>query len=111
MVAGKGDPQSLRAEEMTDSMANLGDQLWRHSEEGKTAAIRLVALKYTTKCASKAKCTKRATILIEGRDRIGHPIWHRELCDEHAKPLIARARGLGIETYWHGDPPNERNAR
>jgi hypothetical protein len=86
-------------------MANLGEQLWQHPDDGKTAAIRLVAIKFTAQCASRSKCTKRATILIEGRDPIGHPIWHRELCDEHARPIIARARGLSIETYWHGGPP------
>jgi hypothetical protein len=43
--------------------------------------------------------------LIEGRDPIGYPIWHRELCDDHARLLIARARERGVEVYWHGDPP------
>jgi len=52
-----------------------------------------VTIKFTAKCASRSKCTRRATILLEGRDPIGHPIWHRELCDEHARPLITRARG------------------
>jgi hypothetical protein len=89
-------------------MPDLGSELWKHRDEGKTAALRLVTLKFTTKCASKVKCTKRATILIKGRDRIGHPIWHRELCDAHAKPIIARARGLGITLNWHDDPPDER---
>jgi hypothetical protein len=86
-------------------MANLGEQLWKHADDGKTAAIRLVTIKFTAQCASRSKCKRRAKILLEGRDPIGHPIWHRELCDAHAKPLIARARARGIEVYWHGDPP------
>jgi len=105
MVAGKGGPQSLRAEEMTDSMANLGEQLWRDSEDGKTAAIRLVALKYTARCESKVTCSQRATVGVECRDRIGHPIWRKDFCDEHARPLIARAKAIGISTYWHGERP------
>jgi hypothetical protein len=80
-------------------MPNLGDDLWRHSEEGKTAAIRLVTLKYTAKCESKAKCSQRATVGVECRDKIGHPIWRKDFCDEHAKPLIVRARGRGVEVY------------
>ena len=92
-------------------MADLGSELWRHSEEARTAAIRLVTLKYTAQCESKSKCSKRATIGVECRDRIGHPIWHRELCDDHARPLIARARGRGIETYWHGDPSTWRKGQ
>ncbi len=28
-------------------MTNLGAQLWQHPDDGKTAAIRLVTLKYT----------------------------------------------------------------
>ena len=86
-------------------MADLGAELWKHPDGGRTAAIRLVTIKLTARCASKAKCDRRATILIEGRDSIGHPIWHSELCDEHATPLIARARGRGIEPYWHGERP------
>jgi hypothetical protein len=82
-------------------IANLGKQLWQHPDDGKTAAIRLVAISFTARCASKALCSKRATILLEGRDRIGHPIWHRELCDAHTKPLIARAQALSVQIYWH----------
>ena len=85
-------------------MADLGAKLWQ-AEDAKTAAIRLVALKYTTRCESKAKCSKRATVGVECRDKIGHPIWRKDFCDEHAGPLFAKARGLGIETYWHGEPP------
>jgi hypothetical protein len=92
-------------------MADLGSELWQNPDDGKTAALQLVAISFTAGCASKALCSKRATILLEGRDRIGHPIWHRELCDEHARPIIARARGLGIETYWHGEPPVNAQGR
>jgi hypothetical protein len=107
MVAGKGYPQSLRAEEMTDSMANLGEQLWRHSDQNKTATIRLVTLKYTVQCESNLKCNRRATVGVECRDKIGHPIWRKDFCDEHANPLVARAKARGIEVHWHGDPPGQ----
>ena len=86
------------------SDANLGEQLWQ-AEDAKTATVRLVALRYTASCDSKAHCSQRATVGIECRDKIGHPIWRKDFCDEHAKPLIARARDRGIETYWHGEPP------
>ena len=101
MAVGKGDPQSLRAEAMTDSMANLGEQLWRHADQNKTAAIRLVALKYTVRCESKVACPQRATVGLECRDRIGHPIWSKDFCGEHARPIIERAKARGIEVFWH----------
>jgi hypothetical protein len=82
-------------------MSNLGDDLWRHSEEGKTACIRLVTLSYTARCESKRGCSKRATTGIECRDKIGHPIWRKDFCDEHAKPLIAKAKARGVEVYLH----------
>ena len=47
---------------------------------------------------SKAKCSQRAASGIECRDKIGHPIWRRDFCDEHAR-LIAKARAFGIEVY------------
>ena len=80
-------------------MTNLGEQLWRHSEEGKTAAIRLIALSYTVRCESKVTCSQRATVGVECRDRIGHPIWRRDFCAVHARSLIARAKALGIEVW------------
>jgi hypothetical protein len=86
LVHGRGFSRSiLEVRELLT--ANLGAQLWQYPDDGKTAAIRLVA-----RCASRADCSKRASIMIEGRDRIGHPIWHWEFCDEHAKPVIASAR-------------------
>ena len=75
-------------------MANLGEELWRHFEEGKTAAIRLVRIQYIGQCASKSRCNWRATIAIECRDSIGHPIWHRDFCQPHADPIIAKAKAL-----------------
>ena len=52
-------------------MADLGSELWKHPDDGKTAALRLVEISFTARCASRSKCTKRATILIEGHDPIG----------------------------------------
>ncbi len=86
-------------------MENLGAQLWRHPDDGKTTTIRLVRLQYTARCESNKHCDQRAAVGVECRDRIGHPIWRKDFCDLHAKPLIAKARALGIETYWHGDSP------
>jgi len=68
-------------------MANLGEQLWKHPNERKTAAVRLVTLKYTAPCESNAKCPQRATVGIECRDSIGHPIWRKDFCDAHAKSV------------------------
>ena len=34
-------------------MSNLVEQLWRHPDGGKTAAIRLVTLRYTARCEIK----------------------------------------------------------
>ncbi|MGO9604603.1 MAG: hypothetical protein ACLQAT_14640 [Candidatus Binataceae bacterium] len=45
---------------------------------------------------------QRAIVGLECRDSIGHPIWRKDFCD--AKPLIARAKALGIETFWHDEP-------
>jgi hypothetical protein len=72
-------------------MANLGEQLWKHPNEGKTAAIRLITLKYTTRCEGKVKCPQRGTVGLECRDASGHPIWRKDFCDSHARPLIARS--------------------
>jgi len=51
-------------------MSSLGQQLWR-AYEHKTAAVRLMALPYMTKCESKVYRLKRATTGIECRDPIG----------------------------------------
>lgn len=83
-------------------MANLGEQL-PHSEDTKTA-IRLVTLKYLVRSESEAKGSRLAAVGIECRDKIGHPIWRKDFCDQHARPLIAKARALGIEGVWHGEP-------
>jgi hypothetical protein len=32
---------------------------------------------------------------------MGHPILSRDLCEAHARPIIAKARARGIEAYWH----------
>ena len=37
-------------------MANLGEQLWQHNDQGKTATIRLITLQYTVPCESNVKC-------------------------------------------------------
>ncbi len=39
------------------------------------------------------------------RDAIVHPILSRDLCDEHAGRVVARARERGIEVYWDSEPP------
>jgi len=43
----------------------------------------------------------RRNVRFECRDSIGHPIWRRDYCDAHTKPLIAKARALGIDEFWH----------
>ncbi len=37
---------------------------------------------------------------VECPDAIGHPIVGRDLCDEHAERVIARARVRAVEIYW-----------
>ncbi len=81
-------------------MANLGEQLWR-SDENRTASIRLIRLQYVTPCESKSKCAQRAALGVECRDKIGHPIWRRDLCDQHAQLIIERAKEHGIEVFEH----------
>jgi hypothetical protein len=58
-------------------MADLGAKLWQ-AEDAKTAAIRLITLKYTAPCDSKAKCPERATTGVECRDKIGHLIRRKD---------------------------------
>ena len=33
-------------------MADLGSELWKHSDDGMNVAIRLVTIKYTARCES-----------------------------------------------------------
>jgi hypothetical protein len=44
----------------------------------------------------------------ERRDKIGRPIWRKDFSDEDAKPFIAKARALGIEVFWHDEPPSRK---
>jgi len=67
-----------------DPMADLGTHLWHHPDDGKTAAIRLVALKYTACCENKARCSRRATVGLEV------PRLHRP--SDLAQGLLRRAR-------------------
>jgi hypothetical protein len=39
------------------------------------------------------------------RDRIGHPFWSRDFYQTHAELTIRRAKALGKERFWHGEPP------
>jgi len=48
-------------------MADLGSELWQHPDDGKTAALRLVTIRFTARYASRAKCTRRATTLDAGQ--------------------------------------------
>jgi hypothetical protein len=82
-------------------MATLGDDMWCQAEDGQTASVRLIRLQYAARCESKKRRNQLATVGVECRDRIGHPIWRRDFCQEHATPLISRARGLGIGLFWH----------
>jgi hypothetical protein len=59
-------------------VANLGANLWGHSEAGKTASIRTGRIHYEARCQSKQGCPHRALIQIECRDTIGHPFWNHD---------------------------------
>jgi hypothetical protein len=81
-------------------MANLGANLWGHSEAGKTASIRSRGIHYQARCQSKQGCQQRAAIQVECRDTIGHPFWNRDYCEAHAKPVIEKAERLKIRVSW-----------
>lgn len=59
-------------------VANLGANLWGHSQDGKTASIRAGRIRYK---ASVKAVSRRATRgdPIECRDSIDHPFWNWEL--------------------------------
>jgi hypothetical protein len=82
------------------AMANLGANLWGHSEEGKTASIRAGHIHYQARFQSKQGCQQRAVIQIECRDSIGYPFWNRDFCEAHAKPVIEKAGRLKIPVSW-----------
>jgi hypothetical protein len=81
-------------------VANLGANLWEHSEESKTASIRAGRIHYTAQCQSKHGCRHLAAIQIECRDSIGHPFWNRDYSEAHAKPIIEKAKRLNIPVSW-----------
>ena len=77
MAARKGHLQSLDAEKVSlIAMANLGEELWKHPDDGRKASLRLVTLKYTTDCASKAKC---ATSIRQGLTTLPKHLWQLTL--------------------------------
>jgi hypothetical protein len=51
-------------------VANLGANLWGHSQDGKTASIRAGRIHYQARCQSKHGCKQSAVIQIECRDSI-----------------------------------------
>jgi len=77
-------------------VATLGENLWGHSQDGKTASVRAGRIHYKARCQSKAGCSPPAAIQIECRDSIGHPFWNRDFCEAQAKPVIEKARSLRI---------------
>jgi hypothetical protein len=81
-------------------VANLGANLWGHSEAGKTALIRAGRIHCQAGCPSRQGCQQRTAIPIECRDSIGHPFWNRDFCEAHAKPLLAKAQRLKIPRSW-----------
>jgi hypothetical protein len=81
-------------------VANLGANLWGHSEDGNTASIRAGSIHYQAQCQSKHGCWHRAVIRIECRDSIGHPFWNRDYCEAHAQSVLKRAEARGIPVTW-----------
>jgi len=81
-------------------VANLGANLWGHSQDGKTASIRASRIHYHAQCQSNQGCRLPAAIQIECRDSIGHPFWNRDFCESHAKPIIEKAERLKISVSW-----------
>jgi hypothetical protein len=81
-------------------VANLGADLWGHSQEGKTASIRVGHIHYVAGCQSRSSCVRPAVIQIECRDSIGHPFWNRDFCEAHAKPVLEKAGRLKIPISW-----------
>jgi hypothetical protein len=58
-------------------MAGLGTELWKHPHHHKTAAIRLVALKYPASCDERFSLALKRELgrlpLLTGRDRLSYP--------------------------------------
>jgi hypothetical protein len=81
-------------------VANLGANLWGHSEDGTTTSIRAGYIQYKAQCQSRHGCPHPAVIQIECRDGIGHPFWNRDFCYTHAKPIIEKAERLNIPVSW-----------
>lgn len=74
--------------------ANLGVELWDHSEKD---TLRIGLIKYIEPCDYKLeKCGNAARIRIEVHNAVGVPIWHRAYCHEHAAPLLEKAKALGF---------------
>jgi hypothetical protein len=80
---------------------NLGANLWGHSQDGKTASIRVGYIQYKAQCQSKHGCPHPAMIQIECRDSIGHPFWNRDYCEAHAQSALKRAEARSIPVSWH----------
>ena len=73
-------------------MANLGADLWGHSEE---ARLRRSALGTSSmrRCSNRSRCAQRAVIQIDCRDQIGHPFRNRDHCEAHTRSVLKRGRG------------------
>ena len=54
-------------------------------DEKKTASIRVGPIHYEVRCEARVKCGKRARTHIEGINKVGHSIWHRDYCDRQRK--------------------------
>jgi hypothetical protein len=68
----------------------------RVSDEKTTASIRTGPVHYQGKCEARVKCGKRARIQLEGVNKVGHPIWHRDYCLTHARSVLKRAEARGV---------------
>ncbi|MGO9607995.1 MAG: hypothetical protein ACLQAT_32100 [Candidatus Binataceae bacterium] len=75
---------------------------WWNSYEGKprTNAVRAGVIKYLAQCDLKEKgCRRRAVLQIECLEHVGIAFWRKDLCETHAKQILAKAEPLGITIF------------
>lgn len=58
--------------------------------------VRIHRCKYVSKCKAR-NCLARATLIAEKVDGAGRHVRQIELCDRHARTVIARERARGLE--------------
>lgn len=66
-------------------------------------AVQIGRRGYLCPCRAPRCATSRATIVLRKIDAAGRPVRQIELCDRHAKVVIARERKRGFEIFDRRD--------